>query len=107
MPPYPPTPLLPRANLTTTKPSALSHNPWVLDSGATHHITSDLNNLSLHQPYNGGEEVLIGDGSGLRITHTSSAFLPFSSKALSLNDVLYLPEVQKNLVSVYRLCNAN
>lgn len=50
--------------------------PWVLDSGATHHITSDLSNLALHQPYTGGEEVLIDDGSGLQITNTGSLSLP-------------------------------
>lgn len=37
-------------------------NPWLLDSGATHHMTSDLANLSLHQPYQGEDAVLIGDG---------------------------------------------
>lgn len=50
---------------------------------------------------------MIGDGSGLRITHTGSASLPSCSKALSLKDVLYVPEIHKNLISVYRLCNAN
>lgn len=32
---------------------------------ASHHITQDLANLSLYQPYDGTEEILIGDGSGL------------------------------------------
>ena len=26
---------------------------WLLDSGASHHVTADLNNLSLYSPYNG------------------------------------------------------
>ena len=58
--PSPFQPWQPRANL------ALGHqypaNPWLLDSGATHHMTSDLANLSLHQPYQGEDAVLIGDG---------------------------------------------
>ncbi|XP_010513458.1 PREDICTED: uncharacterized protein LOC104789463 [Camelina sativa] len=57
------TPWNPRANLAVA-------SPWVLDSGATHHITSDLNNLSLHQPYHGGDEVFVADGSTVPITHT-------------------------------------
>ena len=58
----------PRANVAM----AQSYNPnsWILDSGATHHLTTDLKNLSLHQPYTGGEEVTIADGSGLSISHT-------------------------------------
>ncbi|XP_010507422.1 PREDICTED: uncharacterized protein LOC104784044 [Camelina sativa] len=47
----------PRANLAEA-------NPWIRDSGATHHLTTDLSNLSLHHPYNGGEEVTIADGEG-------------------------------------------
>ncbi|XP_010490303.1 PREDICTED: uncharacterized protein LOC104768061 [Camelina sativa] len=33
----------PRANLAEA-------NPWILDSSATHHLTTDLSNLSLHRP---------------------------------------------------------
>ncbi|KAL1219954.1 Retrovirus-related Pol polyprotein from transposon RE1 [Cardamine amara subsp. amara] len=75
-PPYPPSPWLPRANIATMNQNGGNITPWILDSGATHHITSDLSNLALHQPYNGGEEVLIGDGSGLPISHTGSISLP-------------------------------
>ncbi|CAN7086257.1 unnamed protein product, partial [Brassica oleracea var. botrytis] len=57
----------PRANLATSYP--YNSSPWLLDSGATHHLTSDLSNLALHQPYQGGDEVAIADGSGLQISH--------------------------------------
>lgn len=46
------------------------HQPWLLDTGASHHITTDLANLSLHQPYTGNDDVMIGDGTGHQITHT-------------------------------------
>ena len=42
---------------------------WLLDSGASHHVTKDLNTLSLHTPYDGNDELLIGDGITLPITH--------------------------------------
>lgn len=98
-------PWQPQANVGTFT----QYNPqqWLLDSGATHHLTSDLNNLALHQPYNGGEEVAIADGSGLPITHTGSASISTPTRSLLLNDVLCVPHVNKNLLYVYRLCNAN
>ncbi|CAA7051267.1 unnamed protein product [Microthlaspi erraticum] len=102
-PTYPPTSWQPRAHFTTSA----NANPWVFDTGATHHITSDLANLSLHQPYNGGEEVLVGNGNSLPISHTGFASIPLLAKTLSLNNVLCVPQITKNLISVYRLCNAN
>lgn len=85
----------PQANLASA--SQCSTNNWVLDSGATHHITSNLNNCVLYQPYLGGDEVLIGDGSGLAISHTGSTILPSNTRNLSLNKVLYVPNIHKNL----------
>ncbi|XP_010445980.1 PREDICTED: uncharacterized protein LOC104728735 [Camelina sativa] len=98
-------PWQPCANMVTAHPHSSNH--WVLDSGATHHLTSDLNNLALHQPYLGGDEVMIADGSTLPISQTGSTSPSTSSKPLHLNDVLFVPNVHKNLISVYRLCNSN
>ena len=98
-------PWQPRAN--AAQATLYNANSWLLGSGATHHLTSDLNNLALHQPYHGGEEVAIADGTGLQITHTGSASIPTLSKTLQLKDILCVPSVNKNLISVYRLCNAN
>ena len=97
----------PRANAAQAHAALYNPNAWLLDSGATHHLTSDLNNLALHQPYAGGDEVAIADGTGLKITHIGSASLPAASKTLKLQDILCVPSVNKNLISVYRLCNAN
>ena len=70
-------------------------------------MTSNLANLSLHQPYTGGEEIQVADDSGLQISHTGSGLLPTPSRSLTPNDVLYVHDVTKNLISVYRLCNTN
>ena len=94
-----------RANLVVNSPY-LAVN-WLLDSGATHHITSDLNNLSLHQPYQGGDDVFIADGSSLPILHTGSSTLSNPTRNMSLQNILYVPDIDKNLISVYRLCNTN
>jgi len=51
---------------------AAANANWILDSGANHHITSDLNTLSLHWNYEVPNSVTIGDGSDLAITHMGS-----------------------------------
>lgn len=99
------TPRQPHAHMVSAMP--YNANNWLLDSGATHHLTTDLNNLALHQPYNGGEEVTIADGTSFPITHTGSALLPTPHRNLTLSDVLYVPNVKKNLSSIYRMCNTN
>ncbi|CAN0876909.1 hypothetical protein LINGRAHAP2_LOCUS11559, partial [Linum grandiflorum] len=35
---------------------------WTLDSGANHHLTNDLTNLSLHSEYQGTDQVQLSDG---------------------------------------------
>lgn len=103
--PLPPPQWQNQAHHTTTSSPDLS--PWLLDSGASHHIASDLSNLSLHAPYNGGDNVLIGNGSGLPISHTGSAILPLTTRNLHLNNVLCVPDMKKNLISVNKLCKSN
>ena len=80
---------------------------WLLDSGASHHMTSDIANLSLHTPYNGGDEVMLGDGSGLNITHTGLLSLPSLAQPFFINNVLCVPALDKNLISVFQLCSTN
>ncbi|CAL9226535.1 unnamed protein product [Arabidopsis halleri] len=50
---------------------------------------------------------MIADGTGLKITKTGSTSLPSQTRNLNLHKVLYVPNIRKNLISVYRLCNTN
>ena len=103
-PPMPPPQWNPQAHYTAASPSDMSMLPWL---GASHHIASDLSNMSLHTPYEGGDNVMIGNGTGLPITHTGSTKLPSSSRSLVLNNVLCVPSMKKNLISVNKLCKTN
>lgn len=75
----------------------------MLDSGASHHVTNDLNNLSLHALYDGTDELLVGDGMGLKISHIGSLKL----SNLILNHVLVVPAITKNMIFVAQLCKDN
>jgi histone deacetylase 1/2 len=79
--------------------------PWYLDTGATDHLTSDLERLHVHERYGGKDQVQVANGSGLSISHIGNSCLTGSS--LHLKDVLHVPHIRKNLLSVYRLVSDN
>ena len=88
-------------------PAPTPSDEWIVDSGASHHITTDLANLSFHSPYTASDQLVIGDGSGLHISHTGSVSLPTCSAPLLLTNVLYVPSMSRNLISVSALCATN
>ncbi|XP_015158661.1 uncharacterized protein [Solanum tuberosum] len=67
-------------------------NPWIVDSGATHHITTEPHNL---QPYSGNEDSSMGDGNKIPISHTGSTkcFDPISAKVYLSRDVRFVEDV--------------
>ncbi|CAL1362863.1 unnamed protein product [Linum trigynum] len=88
---------------STTGPS----NPWLMDPAASHHVTGDLGNLSLYSDYTGPDELVVGNGSGLRISHIGSSNLSTGLHSLSLQDVLHVPSIKRHLISVAQLCRTN
>ncbi|KAL3341414.1 hypothetical protein AABB24_025788 [Solanum stoloniferum] len=78
-----------------------------MDSGASHHVTNDIQNLSLSSDYDGPDEVKIGDGSGLHITHVGTSKINSSSNTLHLRNVLCVPSIKSNLISVGKFCKTN
>ena len=50
---------------------------------------------------------MIGDGTGLSITHTGSTSLLTNNSAFQLNDVLCVPDIKTNLIFIYQFCVTN
>ena len=96
---------VPVANCAT---SAGSQNPnWLFDTRASHHVTIDLQNLSLHSNYEGPDDIILGDGSGLKITHVGTTQLSSPSYIFSLKNVICVPFMKRNLISVSQFCKSN
>ena len=98
---------LPQAHMMQAFNSNTTSNGWLLDSGASHHVTNDLNNLSLHAPYDGSDEIVIGDGSSLSIANTGSFSLTTPSKFFTFSNVLYVPSISRNILSISKFCKEN
>ena len=60
-----------------------------MHSGASHRVTSDLQNMSLHSEYHGSDDIMIGNGTSLHITHTGFTTL-FLLILISLNLLPFL-----------------
>ena len=80
---------------------------WYLDSGATHHLTNDLNNLSISEPYEGNEKLIIGNGYGLTISRIGNTHLAVGNYKLLLKNLLFVPHITKNLLSISKLTSDN
>lgn len=78
-----------------------------MDTRASHHIAQDQQQLTLTNSYPEADRVIIGDGIGLKITHTGNSVINTSVKPLHLKQVLCVPKIQSNLLSVSKLCQSN
>jgi hypothetical protein len=90
-------------NRVAAMPSTSGVDPnWYFDSGATDHITGELKKLTLHDRYNGNEQIRVANGAGMDITHIGKSVVPTTSRPLHLNNVLHVPQAHKQLVSIHR-----
>ncbi|GAA0163393.1 hypothetical protein LIER_19274 [Lithospermum erythrorhizon] len=88
--------------------STIGDPSWYLNSGTSNHLTADLQNLSLHNKYNESDQITVGNRNSLAIDHISTSHIPISkSKSLTLNNVLHVPAIKKNLLGVSQLALDN
>ncbi|KAH9747507.1 hypothetical protein KPL70_004741 [Citrus sinensis] len=85
---------------------------WYLDSGATHHLTNDINNMHVSEAFAGASKLFVGNDVGLNITHIGSAALKSynsnnASLTIKLDDILLMPQITKNLISISKLTKDN
>ncbi|RVW13910.1 Retrovirus-related Pol polyprotein from transposon TNT 1-94 [Vitis vinifera] len=73
---------------------------WWIDTGATRHVCSDKKMFSTFEPIENGEKVFMGNSATSEIKGQGKVILKMTSgKELTLTNVLYVPEIRKNLVS--------
>ncbi|XP_031255123.1 uncharacterized protein LOC116113113 [Pistacia vera] len=81
---------------------------WIIDYGATKHICGDRNSFYEYIPVRNGEEcVYLGDSRSTPVMGKGKILLKLTfGKTLSLSNVLHVPNIRYNLVSVYVLGKA-
>uniref|UniRef100_A0A2N9G021 Integrase catalytic domain-containing protein n=1 Tax=Fagus sylvatica TaxID=28930 RepID=A0A2N9G021_FAGSY len=80
---------------------------WLTDSGASDHITASSQNLNPQAPYQGPDQVSVGNGQNLPIQHIGNSQLHTKFHKFQLRNVLHVPRIASNLLSVHKLCLHN
>ena len=73
---------------------------WIVDSGASDHMTGESTLFSSYSPCAGNQKIKIADGSFSAVAGKGSVVL---SPELSLENVLHVPKLSCNLMSVSKL----
>src|ERR1044072_9695204 len=87
-----------------------SPSVWYPDSGATHHVSNGAGTFSDISSLAGTEQILLGNCQGLPVLSIGSASLtsPYDPHTvLTLSNLLLVPTITKNLVSVSRFARDN
>ncbi|KAK1434088.1 hypothetical protein QVD17_11006 [Tagetes erecta] len=95
----------PSANFADHRSS--SSSTWFPDTGANSHVTPDLASLGTSEAYNGDDALHVGNGKGLPILHIGSSHIHSPHKTFSLANILHVPQIKKNLLSVQKFCLDN
>ncbi|KAE8703262.1 Dynamin-related protein 5A [Hibiscus syriacus] len=90
-----------------THASSMSSDRWIVDTSATHHVTSDSNNVLNATEFLGPGKLLVGNGMPLNVVSTGHSHVCANSHILLLNNLLLVPQITKNLLSVSKLARDN
>jgi hypothetical protein len=102
----PPTKLAAMANASNLQHTQ-NFETWLTDTGASDHITANVSNLNTPTPYQGSDQVTVGNGQSLPIQSIGNAQLHTSYHQFQLRNVLHIPRIASNLLSVHKLCLDN
>jgi hypothetical protein len=73
---------------------------WYADTGATDHITHDLEKMAVKEKCQGNDQVATANGQGMYIRHIGQSKIHSASHTLILRNILHVPSITRNLLSV-------
>ncbi|KAJ0522025.1 hypothetical protein HanIR_Chr10g0477801 [Helianthus annuus] len=101
-------PALPKNNFLKRSIAQCQVNPnipdWTCNTGASDHMLPNTNGVTNPSPTQGNKHVFSGNGQSLPISHTGNSKILGS---LDLNNILVVPQLTKNMISVSKLTMDN
>ena len=95
------------AAMAATSNCSQGGDTWLTDTGATNHLTANLNNLQGPATYKGTEQVSVGNGQSIPINNIGNGQLCTKFYNFRLQNLLHSPRISSNLLSVHKLCKEN
>ncbi|KAF3773206.1 Retrovirus-related Pol polyprotein from transposon TNT 1-94 [Nymphaea thermarum] len=96
------------ASSSTSSPNVMDNNQeWYPDTGATHHMMNCDQSMEGKSPYYGCNSVIFGSGDKLSIRSIGNMSLPSMHENFRLKNVLHVPMIHKNLLSVAKFTRDN
>ena len=92
------------ANLTFNTPSMSTLITWFLNIGVNQHVTPDIASMTSSEPYIGTNQLHVGDGKGLVISHIAHSKIYAPKRTFTLSNILHIPHITKPLLSVQNFC---
>lgn len=80
---------------------------WYLNIGSNFHTIPDITNLHSISPYQGAYQLHVRNGQGLNVDNIGEATLSSPTWKLTLNNILHVPNIVKNLLSVQKFTTGN
>ena len=87
---------LPAFHSSTSPLISVTPTSWFLDSGASNHMTSVVQNLHNHKPYHGHDSITTANGDQLPISGMGTITIG----TLTLPNVYFVPNLAANLISI-------
>jgi histone deacetylase 1/2 len=90
-------------------PSTSTTPAWYPDSGASYHVTNDVRNIQEPSPFSATDHIYMGNGQSLSIANSGSSMFksPSTQTHLTLHNLLHVPTITKNLISVSQFAKDN
>ena len=96
---------------TASAMTSTSREEWILDSGASHHMTSDRKWFTRYEEFKNVTPIELGNNALINAEGkgTIEMDLTVNDNAIKglLTDVLYVPEIRKNLFSIGKAISQN
>ena len=95
--------VIPQALVALTLDNSITETEWTSDTGASNHMTGMQGMLTNIHKYFGYDFIIIRDGSFIPITVIGDSCTKQKDKTLPLYDILLVPDLKKNLLSISQL----